>query len=462
MRSQWQRLARAKAAREPSRHDDPSANFYGILGLRADVDAEKIKAAYRTLAKRFHPDANDGDTAAEQRTKEINRAYQTLGDPEARAAYDGELARQRAAARGRFWRGVAAGVATFVLIATSVSMMAPLIPHSSVPRPALGDRAASDKTEGLAAKLPEHRSAHADARESKSSASGDIAYEPPTMASSGPSSKTPTAPERAPEQPNPEHGAIEAGGPLDGKTRARTVSPAQPTPREDVASAPRSALPEGQMEPLPGENTPPRTGIANLVPPRIADPQQPPPAAAMPQAAPRGKPAIWKLYQNAGSGFSLRYPADVFAPAGDDTENKDRLLMSRDGRAVLRISSISNRGTMTIADYRSSLIAGRYADAKFDYAPQRSNWFVLSGTLGAEMFYERITFSCDGRSIHGWLMVYPRAERVFYDAIVEEIHRSYRHDPAGNGRCGELKSEGSRAPKRGGKPEAAAIDAMQY
>ena len=117
---------------------------------------------------------------------------------------------------------------------------------------------------------------------------------------------------------------------------------------------------------------------------------------------------------------------------------------------------------MTIAEYRRSLVAGRYADAKLDYAPQRSDWFVLSGTVGEEMFYERITFSCDGRSIHGWLMVYPRAERVFYDAIVEEIHRSYRHDPAGNGRCGELKSEGSRAPKRGGKPEAAAIDTMQF
>ena len=385
-----------------------------------------------------------------------------MGDPEARAAYDGELARQRAAARGRFWRGVAAGVATFVLIASSVFLMAPLIPHPSVPRLEIEGRGASDKSESVMAKLPEHRSAHADARESKDSASGDIAREPATLSSSEPSSKTPTAPARAPEQQHPEHGAIEPTGPLDGKTRAGKVSPAQPTPREDVTSAARSALPEGQMEPRPGEGKPPQTGAGNLAPPRIVDPQQPPPAAAMAQAVPRGKPAIWKLYQNAGSGFSLRYPADVFAPTGNDTENKDRLLMSRDGRAVLRISSISNRATMTIAEYRRSLVAGRYADAKFDYTPERSNWFVLSGTLGAEMFYERITFSCDGRSIHGWLMVYPRAERVFYDAIVEEIHRSYRHDPVGNGRCGELKSEGVRAPRRGGKPEAAAIDTMQY
>jgi hypothetical protein len=53
------------------------------------------------------------------------------------------------------------------------------------------------------------------------------------------------------------------------------------------------------------------------------------------------------------------------------------------------------------------------------------------------MFYERVTLSCDGRSIHGWLLVYPIAERSLFDAIGEEIHRTYRYDIGANARCGQ-------------------------
>jgi curved DNA-binding protein CbpA len=65
---------------------DLTPNLYRILGLRPDADIAKIRAAYRKLAKRFHPDINATDARAEQRTKAINRAYQVLGDPETRAA----------------------------------------------------------------------------------------------------------------------------------------------------------------------------------------------------------------------------------------------------------------------------------------------------------------------------------------------------------------------------------------
>jgi curved DNA-binding protein CbpA len=94
---------------------DLTPNLYRILGLRPDADIAKIRAAYRKLAKRFHPDVNATDAGAEQRIKAINRAYQVLGAPEARTAYDRDLERLRADARGRFWKGVVAGVATFVL-----------------------------------------------------------------------------------------------------------------------------------------------------------------------------------------------------------------------------------------------------------------------------------------------------------------------------------------------------------
>ena len=118
---------RVEASRDTPRQFGRLVNFYRILGLRPGADGKKIKAAYRTLVKQFHPDVNAGDARAEQRTKEINRAYHTLGEPEARAAYDVELARQRAEARGRFLKAMATGVAAFVLTISLIPLATYLV-----------------------------------------------------------------------------------------------------------------------------------------------------------------------------------------------------------------------------------------------------------------------------------------------------------------------------------------------
>src|SRR5262249_1810488 len=98
-------------------------DFYSVLGLSRRANSEDIKAAYRILAKGSHPDLNRSDREAEQRIQDINRAYETLGDPERRTAYDMELRRVRAAARRSFFSAAAIGAATFMLMAGSVSLM---------------------------------------------------------------------------------------------------------------------------------------------------------------------------------------------------------------------------------------------------------------------------------------------------------------------------------------------------
>ncbi len=67
------------------------ADLYRLLGVSQTASAKEIKKAYRTLAKRYHPDKNIGNPLAEERFKEINSAYQVLSDRIAKAKYDSVL-----------------------------------------------------------------------------------------------------------------------------------------------------------------------------------------------------------------------------------------------------------------------------------------------------------------------------------------------------------------------------------
>jgi len=63
-------------------------DYYKTLGVSRDASEQEIKKAFRQLAKKYHPDANPNDPSAEARFKEVNEAYETLGDPSKRTAYD--------------------------------------------------------------------------------------------------------------------------------------------------------------------------------------------------------------------------------------------------------------------------------------------------------------------------------------------------------------------------------------
>ena len=92
-------------------------DYYQVLGVERGADGKAIKRAYRRLAIQFHPDKNPGDKRAEDRFKEINEAYEVLGDPAKRAKYDRLGASyqdwQRGGAPGGFdwsqWTGGAPG-----------------------------------------------------------------------------------------------------------------------------------------------------------------------------------------------------------------------------------------------------------------------------------------------------------------------------------------------------------------
>src|ERR1700686_25917 len=64
-------------------------DYYNTLGVDRKASDAEIKSAYRKLARKFHPDVNPNNKEAEAKFKQINEAYQVVGDPDKRKKYDG-------------------------------------------------------------------------------------------------------------------------------------------------------------------------------------------------------------------------------------------------------------------------------------------------------------------------------------------------------------------------------------
>jgi hypothetical protein len=369
------------------------ADLYRLLGISRRADGATIKATYYQLAKQYHPDANAGVEASE-RFREVHTAYETLSNPLARAEYDLERAGARSRTRRSFFIGALAGVSTLVLMAS----MLPALLHLAEPAP-------TSLTQVIA-KVPKTDVKVAGAQSSAMSSKdmncqdvidADIAF----RVIDGPPQSLPLVSCTAKPSPSVE-------------PRAQVLAYLE---REREEQAYERAVPEPET---------PRSSSMTMQRKSLE-----------PEPAIKPKPVHWALLENAGAGFELKYPADVFAPKPGALEADDRLFVSEDGHAVLRVYANRGGSATVPSKHRASLLAKRYAGASLDYAPQRENWFVLSGTLGQEMFYERVSFSCDRRSVHGWLITYPVLERQFYDAVVEEMHRTYRYGKAAGWRCGE-------------------------
>ena len=143
----------------------------------------------------------------------------------------------------------------------------------------------------------------------------------------------------------------------------------------------------------------------------------------------------WATLKNERHGFAIAYPVDVFEQKSAPTTDQGRVLVSKDGKAKLLVGAFENADAQSLEAYRQFLLEGQYAGADIDYSRIKGRWFVLSGTRNGEIFYQRVSFTCGGKLINSWAMLYPQAERKTYDRVLEAIARTYTPGAGRTGAC---------------------------
>jgi hypothetical protein len=134
----------------------------------------------------------------------------------------------------------------------------------------------------------------------------------------------------------------------------------------------------------------------------------------------------WTTYSNPRFGGILRYPSEVFTSRRASEARDGVLFATEDGSAKLLVGAFENTEGYSPRSYQAFIARESYDGLRVDYAPVGQRWSVLSGTHGDTMIYEKAMFTCGGAVINSFALVYPIAEREFYDPIVEDIENSFQ------------------------------------
>ena len=134
----------------------------------------------------------------------------------------------------------------------------------------------------------------------------------------------------------------------------------------------------------------------------------------------------WVPYVNARFGFSLRYPANIFEPERRSGAGDGQVFAGIRGRGRLLVGALENSDGQTVDSYMNMIRQESYAEYKVDYAPRGATWFVLSGQNDRDVFYEKVIFSCSGRIINSFALIYPIQSKREFDPVVEGIEKTFR------------------------------------
>ncbi len=134
----------------------------------------------------------------------------------------------------------------------------------------------------------------------------------------------------------------------------------------------------------------------------------------------------WSSYRNERFGFTFRYPATTFVSERVSEGGDGEVFVARGSEARLLVGALSNADRQSPASYQDYIARTSYGDYAIGYRRLGSTWFVLSGEGNGKTFYEKVMFSCGGRIINSFALIYPTDQARVFDRIVEGIEASFR------------------------------------
>jgi hypothetical protein len=136
--------------------------------------------------------------------------------------------------------------------------------------------------------------------------------------------------------------------------------------------------------------------------------------------------AGWVQHRNDKYGFSLEYPGDIFKLERTTETGDGHAFVSEDGKARLLVGALENTSGLTTAQYQDHIAQQSYGKFKVADRPKGKSWFALSGENNEKIFYEKVIFSCSGRMITSFAMIYSIERRDEFNPLVERIEESFR------------------------------------
>jgi hypothetical protein len=142
-----------------------------------------------------------------------------------------------------------------------------------------------------------------------------------------------------------------------------------------------------------------------------------------------GAPAVraaegWRTYTNDRYGTMIDYP-NSFQPQPPPDDDDGRAFKSSDG-ASFTVSASYGGLDSDLATYREFILKNEPQSAAVTYQAQGAEWFVVSGTNGGDIFYERHLLSHGGEMTEDFVISYPAARKQAYDPIVARMAKSFR------------------------------------
>jgi hypothetical protein len=134
----------------------------------------------------------------------------------------------------------------------------------------------------------------------------------------------------------------------------------------------------------------------------------------------------WAEYRNEKYGLQLAYPANLFGVERTAEAGDGQVFVTRDGDARLLVGALVNDTHFTPATYQSHISRESYGKFHITYHPTGKTWFVLSGEGEGKIFYEKVVFSCSGRLINSFAMIYPGNKRELFNPVVERMEGTFR------------------------------------